>query len=181
MLILVLFTSVACTHEHTVVDITPNEFSNVKIKNRLVYYNNKIFSGEIVSFYDSKKTKQKLSCFYVEGAKHGQEKKWYKDGAIQTLRFYTNNIKTGKHQGWWENGQKKFEFIFNDEGQYAGVLKEWYQNGIPYRVFNYKNGREEGSQKMWKSDGAIKANYVVANGERFGLIGLKKCDPVSTK
>ena len=32
---------------------------------------------------------------------------------------------------------------------------------------------------MWKDDGTIKANYEVVNGERFGLIGLKKCYTVT--
>ena len=41
--------------------------------------------------------------------------------------------------------------------------------------FHYKNGKEVGSQRLWKADGSIKANYEVVGGERFGLIGLKKC------
>jgi antitoxin component YwqK of YwqJK toxin-antitoxin module len=45
--------------------------------------------------------------------------------------------------------------------------------------FNYKNGKETGSQRLWKPDGSIKANYEVVNGERFGLIGLKKCYTVT--
>ena len=45
--------------------------------------------------------------------------------------------------------------------------------------FNYKKGKESGSQRLWKTDGSIKANYDVVNGERFGLIGLKKCYQVT--
>ena len=45
-------------------------------------------------------------------------------------------------------------------------------------AFHYIDGKEVGSQKLWQEDGRIKANYEVKNGERFGLIGLKKCDPV---
>ena len=36
-------------------------------------------------------------------------------------------------------------------------------------------GYEEGSQKAWWQNGVIRANYVVKNGRRYGLIGLKLC------
>ena len=62
---------------------------------------------------------------------------------------------------------------------YHGNVKEWYSNGQLYRDFNFNNGKEVGSQKLWKLDGTIKANYEVVKGERFGLIGLKKCYQVS--
>ena len=45
--------------------------------------------------------------------------------------------------------------------------------------FNYINGKEAGKQLLLKSNGNIKANYEVVNGERFGLIGLKKCYTVT--
>lgn len=45
--------------------------------------------------------------------------------------------------------------------------------------FNYENGNENGRQQLWKVDGTIKANYEVVHSERFGLIGLKKCNNVS--
>ena len=32
---------------------------------------------------------------------------------------------------------------------------------------------------IWDLDGNIKANYEVINGERYGLIGLKKCFTIS--
>ena len=45
---------------------------------------------------------------------------------------------------------------------------------VTFRDFNYINSKETGSQKLWYETGKIKANYEVINGERFGLIGLKK-------
>ena len=82
--------------------------------------------------------------------------------------------KIGKHIGYWENGQPQFEFYFED-GEHHGVAKEWYQNGQTYRTFHYEHGYEQGSQKMWWENGIIRANYVVKNGRRYGLIGLKLC------
>jgi antitoxin component YwqK of YwqJK toxin-antitoxin module len=74
----------------------------------------------------------------------------------------------------FRSGQPQFEFYFED-GEYHGVAKEWYQNGQAYRTFHYEHGYEQGSQKMWWENGIIRANYVVKNGRRYGLIGLKLC------
>ena len=54
-------------------------------------------------------------------------------------------------------------------------MEEWYRNGQKAKEFHFTNGKEEGSQKMWESNGKLRANFITKNGERYGLIGLKKC------
>ncbi|MFC2109824.1 toxin-antitoxin system YwqK family antitoxin [Bacteroidota bacterium] len=180
-LLFAYFIFISCVEKPIVINLQ-EDANSIEIKSRLLNYNHQLFTGELIDFYDTPtNSKPKLSCFYKEGEKHGIELKWHENGTINTKRIYKNNIKIGIHKAWWENGNPKFEYHFNDSGAYTGVLKEWFQTGQPYRFFNYENGREEGSQKMWKPNGAIQANYVIVNGERFGLIGLKTCDPVSTK
>ena len=66
-------------------------------------------------------------------------------------------------------------YVFDNNGRYNGKVEEWYVNGQKLREFNYTEGLENGKQKLWDLDGNIKANYEVINGERYGLIGLKKC------
>lgn len=61
------------------------------------------------------------------------------------------------------------------DGELQGIANEWYRNGQPYKAFHYKMGYENGSQKMWWENGIIRANYVVKQGRRYGLIGLKLC------
>jgi antitoxin component YwqK of YwqJK toxin-antitoxin module len=173
-----IFILLSCNKKDLVIDASEN-VSSIVLKNRLLYFKGKLLSGEIIAFYDADKTIRKSSCFYLKGQKNGAEKKWHSNGQISSSRMYLKNVKVGSHKAWWSNGEKKFEYVFNDEGAYFGTLKEWFENGQLYREFNYVNGQEEGSQKMWKQNGNIRANYVVKNGERFGLIGMKKCDPVS--
>lgn len=116
-----------------------------------------------------------LETTYQNGLKHGTEKRWHVNGVQTQERFYTKGVKTGLHKGWWPSGSEKFSYQFNDHGEHHGKLIEWYENGDTFQRFNYVNGKEEGAQKMWKSDGRIRANYVVKDGERYGLIGLKRC------
>ena len=93
---------------------------------------------------------------------------------------YEEGKKVGIHKSWFENGQQKFEYPYNQKGFYQGALKEWFPNGQLIREFNYVEGKESGTQKMWLENGNIRANYTVIDGERFGLIGLKKCYSVNT-
>ncbi len=150
---------------------------NLKLDNGVLLYNEIHFEGILVSYFEAEKVKSKIE--YVNGKKHGYEKQWYKNGSKSIERFYKEGFKTGIHKSWWEDGTPKFEYHFNEKGEFHGVVKEWYKSGQIFRDFNYVAGKELGSQRMWKNDGTLKANYEVINGERFGLIGLKKCYTVT--
>jgi antitoxin component YwqK of YwqJK toxin-antitoxin module len=43
------------------------------------------------------------------------------------------------------------------------------------KQMNYLKGHEEGPQKWWYDNGKIKANYIIQDGRRFGLLGTKNC------
>lgn len=58
-------------------------------------------------------------------------------------------------------------------------MKEWSFDGKLSHLGNFENGQEEGSQKMWYDTGKIRANYVIKNGKRYGLLGTKNCKNVS--
>ncbi len=163
----------SATNNNTVYD--SNE--NLRLDNGVLLYKTAPFNGVLMSNYNSGTIKCKVE--YRDGRKDGSENQWFENGNKQVERFYAKGFKVGIHRSWWDNGMIKFEYHFNDKGQYHGEMKEWYQSGQLLRAFNYVNGKEDGSQKLWKPDGNIKANYQVVNGERFGLIGLKKCYTVT--
>ena len=137
-----------------------------------LFYNDISYTGFVYTLYNTKDTMQIAG--YLNGLEEGNQKKWYSNKQIASIRDYRAGKKIGKHIGYWENGQPQFEFYFED-GEHHGVAKEWYQNGQAYRTFHYEHGYEQGSQKMWWENGIIRANYVVKQGRRYGLIGLKLC------
>ena len=137
-----------------------------------LFYNDTKYSGLVYTLYNAKDTMQVAG--FLNGLEEGIQKKWYSNKQLASIRDYHSGKKIGKHIGYWENGQTQFEFYFED-GEYHGIAKEWYQNGQTYRTFHYEHGYEQGSQKMWWENGIIRANYVVKNGRRYGLIGLKLC------
>ncbi len=137
-----------------------------------LFYNDTKYSGFVYTLYNVKDTMQVAG--FLNGLEEGIQKKWHSNKHIASIRDYRVGKKNGKHIGYWENGQTQFEFYFED-GEHHGVAKEWYQNGQHYRIFHYEHGYEQGSQKMWWENGIIRANYVVKNGRRYGLVGLKLC------
>lgn len=170
---LVLSVSCGCTTVNNEVDAADPQ---LHLSNGTLNYKGMVFNGILSSFYDNGNKRSEVH--YSWGRKNGKEILWYPEGTLEASRVYSKGNKVGTHKGWWPNGRLKFEYQFNRSGQYNGAVTEWYISGQKYMAFHYIDGKEVGSQKLWQEDGRIKANYEVKNGERFGLIGLKKCDPV---
>ncbi|MGB3183731.1 MAG: hypothetical protein WBB45_20230 [Cyclobacteriaceae bacterium] len=144
-------------------------------KGGLIYYDNHPYSGYIDSYYEGAVLSSRSR--YLEGKREGMMMGFYPDGQKRERRTYRNNRKHGHHEGWWPNGSKRFDYHFSD-GVAEGSHRTWYSSGVPYQEFTYLHGKEDGAQKLWKPDGTVRGNYVVKNGHRYGLIGLKNCKSV---
>jgi antitoxin component YwqK of YwqJK toxin-antitoxin module len=115
---------------------------------------------------------------YSDGLLHGRSKKWYAGKQLMEERFFSRGRKNGKQTSYWQNGNKRFEFVAKDDA-YEGELKEWSIDGNLIHLANFKKGQEEGTQKLWYDNGKIRANYVMLQGKRYGLLGTKNCRNVS--
>ena len=105
-------------------------------------------------------------------------KKYYSNNKLMEIREFRNNMKNGKQIAYWDNGNKRFEYIAKNDVS-DGELKEWDFNGKLFHLAHYKNGQEEGVQKLWYENGKIRANYIILQGRRYGLLGTKNCKNVS--
>ncbi|GAB3919140.1 toxin-antitoxin system YwqK family antitoxin [Mucilaginibacter boryungensis] len=140
--------------------------------NGICYYNNKPLTGCIYErFPDGTFAKQ---IPYINGRQDGLMHFWYPDRTLQQERLFVDGKKQGVHKGWWPNGKLKFEYSFNND-EYNGSVKEWYESGKLCRFFHYSMGHEDGLQQMWWDNGTTRANYVVKDGQQYGLIGRKLC------
>ena len=168
--------SIPIASVETAIDI-PNLYINqldtsLKFHQDTLFFQAKKFSGYVFHLYSNRDSLFVGS--YWNGLEEGVHKKCYPNKQLAEHRNFHFGKKVGKHVGFWEDGKPKFEYHFL-EGELQGVSNEWYQNGQSYKVMHYKKGYEEGSQKMWWDNGVIRANYVVKQGRRYGLIGLKLC------
>jgi len=140
--------------------------------NGVLYCNDAPFTGSLIAYHTDGSVKQNTP--YINGRRHGTDRAWYVDGTPMEERPYAAGKKEGLHRGWWPDGTLKFVYHF-EHGLQEGVAREWFADGTPFRVFHFENGKEQGSQKMWYEDGTLRANYVVIDGRRYGLIGSKPC------
>jgi len=164
----------------------PNQFilktdKEISIGNDVVYWRGTPFSGFLYAM--DAKGKDTISIEgYLNGQLEGDCKKWYgnnqKAKQLMEERSYLDGKKNGKQIAYWPNGNKRFEFRAVNDG-YEGEMKEWSEDGKLFHLANFKNGQEDGVQKLWYENGKIRANYVIINGKRYGLLGTKNCKNVS--
>lgn len=155
----------------------PAQSAELSVIDNNLYYQNKAFSGVVYQLHENT-IDTLLREQYTAGVLHGLSKKWHPNGQLMEIRYYERGEKHGQQTAYFENGNKKFEFTAQHD-QYEGELKEWNVDGRLIHLATFKNGQEEGSQKMWYDNGKIRANYVMLNGKRYGLLGTKNCKNVS--
>ena len=179
-----LFSIVSCSTKKKVFDVEPRisktvplnlfNYSDDRFSNHqdTVYFGNIFFTGYRYFLYSNGDTA--LLQSYFNGVEEGMQQKWYPNKQLAEKRFYINGKKEGIQQGWWPDGKQKYYFEVYDN-DYNGVFKEWYPSGILGKEFHYVKGQEEGSERLWWDNGTVRANYVIRNGKKYGLLGLKTC------
>lgn len=150
---------------------------NLTYTNDVVFLNGIKYSGFLYQL-----SPDNIDTLAIEGYKDGLQtgicRKWFPNKQLMEERHYVAGKKHGKQLAYWANGNKRFEFMAQNDA-YEGELREWSIDGRLFHLGNYKNGQEEGAQKMWYDNGKIKANYVIVEGKRYGLLGTKNCKNVS--
>ena len=137
-----------------------------------LFYGNTFFTGYRYSLYDNGDTALLQSFF--NGVEEGTQKKWYANRQLAEERFYINGKKEGIHRSWWPDGKPKMYFEADGDA-YNGLFREWYASGLLGKEFHYLKGYEEGSERLWWNNGTVRANYVIRNGRRYGLLGTMIC------
>lgn len=154
-----------------------NLSKDVNSRNDTLYFKNDKLNAVLYSINEITKDTLFIES-YTNGVLNGISKKWYANSQLMELRYYSCGQKKGKQVAFFENGNKKFEFTAKDD-HYEGELREWNMDGKLIHLATFENGQEEGVQKMWYDNGKIRANYVMLNGKRYGLLGTKNCKNVS--
>jgi antitoxin component YwqK of YwqJK toxin-antitoxin module len=147
------------------------------MNNGLLMLNQKAFNGTLFTLFNKTNDTATIEN-YLHGKEHGEWKKFYASNKIKEKRFFADGQKTGEYIAWWENGNKQLQYFFVAD-EYEGTCKEWSETGFLNKIMNYKKGHEDGSQQWWYDNGKIKANYIIKDGRRYGLLGTKNCINVS--
>lgn len=151
--------------------------TSLHIVNGILLEKGKPFNGTLFTVFEGSTDTAELES-YFDGKEHGEWKKFYPGSIKKEKRYFTNGQKTGEYIAWWPNGQIQLDYYFVAD-EYEGTCKEWNEAGLLTKIMNYKNGYENGHQQWWYDNGKIKANYIIKDGRRYGLLGTKNCVNVS--
>lgn len=142
-----------------------------------------VYSGEFL-IYDGKKftgiLETKLDAVgitrktpYVDGKMDGTEVEMYSGKKNSAERSFFQGKKIGIHRGWYENGQRRFQYSYKD-GELHGDVWEWHHTGTLVTLAKFWNGQLLG-KKVWRPDGQIYSNFVMHGNRPVGLPGAKLC------
>lgn len=168
---------IACNEQHPKEQFIDASSSAVSLINDVVIYQGDKFTGYLFQLAPNHMDTLSLAA-YRDGVLDGVSKKWFDNKQLMEMREFKMGKKNGPQIAFWENGNKRFEFIAKEDA-YEGEMKEWAIDGSLFHLANFINGQEEGVQKLWYENGKIRANYVVIKGRRYGLLGTKNCKNVS--
>lgn len=177
---LALWCLVACRPDHkqsSTLPLLDRDNPTFSVNGELLYYNQRPYTGGAFALHPQSDDTL-MTAFYRFGALHGCCKKLYPSGALKEMRYFNSGKKHGKQVAYWSNGNKRFEFTAYQDA-YSGVLREWSESGRLLHLATYAYGQEEGRQTLWYDNGKVRANYIIRNGKRYGLLGTKNCKNVS--
>jgi antitoxin component YwqK of YwqJK toxin-antitoxin module len=153
--------------------------TSIRLQNNAGVYqvNGQPFSGIVYKLNKNGKDTVAVASF-VNGLEDGAWRSYYGNGQSKEKRYFSKGKKTGVLEGWWPNGKKRLLYYFKD-GEYEGNCRDWNDKGLLVSNMNYKKGYEAGLQQQFYESGKIKANYMMLDGRRYGLLGTKNCVNVS--
>lgn len=153
--------------------------ANVQLQNEagIFTHNRQPFTGTVYSLLPNQRDTMAVGSF-IDGKEDGEWRRYFAAGQLMEKRFYSAGKKAGVYEAWWPDGRQRLLYHFSD-GEYEGACEDWAENGVLISEMNYHRGHEDGPQKQWYDNGKIKANYVIKDGRRYGLLGTKNCVNVS--
>jgi uncharacterized protein len=105
---------------------------------------------------------------YILGDLEGKRKVYYEwtDALYNEVDLHEGEF-NGTSVGYWENGQKRFEEVY-ENGDQIGEQKYYYDNGQLQRSYNIVDGEIDGESKVYSRDGKLMWVRYYAQGKLKG-------------
>lgn len=173
LILCLLLTEISNSMEYYSTDTLRVDKSEISInKKGQRIYQNKPFSGEMVSYHSSGNLA--TSDYFVHGRREGFSRKWFRDGTLGYESYYKKGARDGYTRSWWFNGNPRSEFFYVD-GKPQGTAWRWYRSGAKFKKFNYQAGKPVGLQQGWRENGKLFSNFEYKNGRIYGLRKANNC------
>jgi antitoxin component YwqK of YwqJK toxin-antitoxin module len=123
------------------------------------------------SYYPSGNLKHEIT--YVNGIAKGPARFYFRDGTLWEEGYWEENHWKGEYNLYHVNGNKFYEWYYNDSGKRTGEQKYYHDNGKIQYAGKWKNGQIQDEvnvndragklvEKRQYSDGAFKKSIVIA-------------------
>jgi antitoxin component YwqK of YwqJK toxin-antitoxin module len=145
--------------------IGTKEYSDVNNIDEILTYSIPDSAQEIEGPPASNETK---AVDYVVDGKLIGRKTVYQNGNTATIVLYKDDKLHGCHQGWYENGQLRFQVFYN-MGIPCHWSRFWHDNGqLKLEIF-IKDGLQHGTYRQWGREGKLlgEFEFTMGNGEAF--------------
>lgn len=144
------------------------KYAKFKFENNFKYLDGRIGKGKILIDDDFKPESSKFATRY--NIAYGRTGSWtifYPTGELESKGNYkteTDN-QIGYWQGFYKNGNLKWEKNFDDKGKTSGILKDYYENGNLKWERNTKNGEITDISRGYYENGKIKYEHTYSTNE----------------
>jgi antitoxin component YwqK of YwqJK toxin-antitoxin module len=123
------------------------------------------------SYYPSGNLKHEIT--YVNGLAKGPARFYFRDGTLWEEGYWDENRWKGEYNLYHANGNKFYEWFYNDSGKRTGEQKYYHTNGQLQYAGRWKNGQIQDEIKVYDetgklvekrqyTDGSFKKSIVIA-------------------
>lgn len=105
----------------------------------------------------------KLECTWHVDGKFVLEEGWYENGQKKYEHPYKDGKEHGICRGWHKNGENEYEWPYND-GKEHGIRLGWYKNGRKNYKHPHKDGKGHGIWRRWSETGQKWCEETWENG-----------------
>lgn len=111
------------------------------------FYQNGLLHGP-VSYFDSKSGALLSRCWFVNGQKTGQTRRYYHGGALYCILPFKQGLPWGTQRYYYPNGALKALLPY-DQGRLEGVVELFFENSSPQRSIAFRRGLRHGCERLW--------------------------------
>ena len=134
---------------------------------RVLSYKGLPFNGELVEYFDDKKTQLKERKDYKEGKIDGQSEYYYENGQLESKGTYKDGERDGLWEYYEENGNI-MDFRFYKDGKEVRQWEYFYENGQLEKSGTYKDGKEDGLFESYYENGQLLSKGTYKDGKKDG-------------
>ncbi len=130
------------------------------------WYNNGVLEGTQTQYHNGKKLKE---YGLIHSKFDGPYMTFYVNGNPDSAGIYKDGIKVSAWVNFYENGNKRAIWNYNNQGIKEGKEQYFYQNGSINMEFYWNNNLMHGKYTQFHKSGSIEMEGNYVNGQRVGI------------